>query len=129
MGTQLIIITGNLGKNPEVFTYESGDKKASFSVAVSESWKNKAGEKVEETEWFNVAMFRGLAGVAENYLQKGSKVYIEGKLKTRSYQDKDGQTKYATELIASKMSMLSSLSEQSNGQPQAQDEEQDDIPF
>jgi single-strand DNA-binding protein len=133
MGTQIIIITGNLGKDPEIFTYESGDKKASFSVAVSESWKNKAGEKVEETEWFNVAMFRGLAGVAENYLKKGSKVYIEGKLKSREYQDKEGQTRRATELIASKMTMLSTLAEANGGNPNPspnQAEETDsDVPF
>jgi single-strand DNA-binding protein len=115
MGTQIIIIT------------------ASFSVAVSESYKNKAGEKVEECEWFNVAMFRGLAGVAENYLKKGSKVYIEGKLKSREYQDKEGQTRRATELIASKMTMLSTLAEANGGNPNPspnQAEETDsDLPF
>lgn len=130
MGTQLIIITGNLGADPEIWTFEDGTKKASFSVAVSESYKNKAGEKVEETEWFNVVLYRGIAGVAEQYLKKGSKVYIEGKIKTRSYQDKDDQTRYTKELIGYKLTMLSSLQDQSHtGAPQPTEEETDDLPF
>lgn len=131
-GIQKIILIGNLGKDPEIHTFEDGSKKASFSLAVSESYKNKAGEKVESTEWFNIACFNGLAGVVENYLKKGSKVYIEGKNKTRSYDDKDGNKKYYTEVICNNLNMLGSLgdtSQQNTQQPDAQSSDDDDLPF
>lgn len=127
MGTQLIIITGNLGKDPETFTFESGDKKTSFSVAVSESYKDKQGNKIETTEWFNVVATKGLASVCEQYLKKGSKIYLEGKLRTKDY-EKDGEKRKFTELIAYKMTMLSTLSE-NQGQPQPKEEEIDELPF
>ncbi|MEP5485147.1 MAG: single-stranded DNA-binding protein, partial [Parasphingorhabdus sp.] len=88
-GINKVIIVGNLGKDPEVRTFANGGKVCNFSVATSESWKDKqSGERKEKTEWHNISIYNeGLAGVAERYLKKGSKVYLEGKLQTRKWQD------------------------------------------
>ena len=96
-----VILVGNLGKDPEVRSMQSGDKVCSFSVATSESWKDKAsGERKEKTEWHRVSIFnQNLVGIAERYLKKGSKVYIEGQLETRKYTDKDGVEKYSTDVV------------------------------
>ena len=96
-----VILVGNLGKDPEVRAMQSGDKVCSFSVATSESWKDKAsGERKEKTEWHRVSIFnQNLVGIAERYLKKGSKVYIEGQLETRKYTDKDGVEKYSTDVV------------------------------
>src|SRR5690606_28175684 len=103
-----VILIGNLGKDPEVRYLESGIPVARFPLATSETFKDKnTGEKREITDWHNVVLWRGLAQVAENYLKKGMKVYVEGKLKTRSWQDENNQTKYATEIVADQMTMLS----------------------
>lgn len=103
-----VIIVGNLGKDPEVRYLESGVGVANFPVATSESYKDRnTGEKVTQTEWHNVVMWRGLADVADKYLKKGHQVYIEGKLKTRNWQDKDGNTRYTTEIVADNMVMMS----------------------
>jgi len=100
-----IIIIGNLGKDPEVKEFESGNKVVNFSVATSEKYTNKAGERVEETEWHNVKFFGKLAEVCEKYLSKGSKVMVEGKMSTRSYES-NGETKYVTEIVGQNMEML-----------------------
>ncbi len=106
------ILIGNLGKDPEVRTLENGAKLARFSIATSESYTDKnTGERRDITDWHNVVLWRGLADIAEKYLTKGQKVYIEGKIKTRSWQDEAGQTKYATEVVADNMTMLSSRGE------------------
>ncbi len=102
------IIVGNLGKDPEVRYMPSGDAVANISVATTSKYKNKAGEMVEETEWHRISFFGKLAEVVEKYLKKGSQVYIEGKIKTRKYTDKDGVEKYATDIVASEMQMLGS---------------------
>ena len=96
-----VILVGNLGRDPEVKRLTSGDPVVNLSVATSESWKDKAsGERKERTEWHRVVIFNeNLAKVAENYLKKGSKVYIEGQLQTRKYTDKDGHEKYTTEVV------------------------------
>ena len=96
-----VILVGNLGRDPEVKRLPSGDAMVNLSVATSESWKDKAsGERKERTEWHRVVIFNEhLAKVAENYLRKGSKVYIEGQLQTRKYTDKDGNEKYSTEVV------------------------------
>ncbi len=98
-----VILVGNLGKDPEVRTLPSGGKVANLSIATSESWKDKnTGERKEKTEWHRVSIFsEGLAGICEKYLRKGSKVYVEGQLQTRKWQDKDGQDKYTTEIVLS----------------------------
>ncbi len=103
-----VILIGNLGKDPEVRRLENGTVVASFSLATSESYTDRTtNEKRETTDWHNIVVWRGLAEVVEKYLRKGSKVYIEGKLKTRSWQDKEGITKYTTEVVADEMTMLS----------------------
>ncbi|RVT43757.1 single-stranded DNA-binding protein [Sphingobium algorifonticola] len=96
-----VILVGNLGKDPEVKSFQNGGKVCNFSIATSESWKDRnTGEKKEKTEWHNVAIFsEGLVGVAERYLRKGSKVYIEGQLRTRKWQDQQGNDRYTTEVV------------------------------
>jgi len=139
-GINKAIIIGRLGNDPETRYLPNGDSVTNISVATSESWKDKnTGEKVEKSEWHRVTFFRKLAEIAGQYLKKGSKVYIEGKLKTRKY-EKDEQTHYSTEIIADTMQMLDSRGDgQSNGSDnsrqdsttQGQTEDFDDrsIPF
>lgn len=108
-GINKVILVGNLGRDPEVRYSQGGDAIANLAVATSESWKDKTtGEQVEKTEWHRVVMFRRLGEIAGEYLKKGSKVYIEGKLQTRKWQDKEGQDRYTTEIVASEMQMLDS---------------------
>lgn len=96
-----VILVGNLGNDPDIRTMQSGDKVCNLSIATSESWKDKtSGEKKERTEWHRVVIFnQGILGIAERFLKKGSKVYIEGQLESRKYTDKDGQEKYTTEVV------------------------------
>lgn len=96
-----VILVGNLGRDPEVRTFQNGGKVCNFSVACSESWKDKnTGEKREKTEWVNVAVFNeGLVRVCEQYIKKGSKVYVEGQLQTRKWQDQSGADRYSTEVV------------------------------
>ncbi len=104
-----VIIVGNLGRDPETRYMPSGDAMTNIAVATTDKWKDKAsGEQKEATEWHRVAMFGKLAEIAGQYLKKGSQVYIEGKLRTRKWQDKDGVEKYTTEIIADTMQMLGS---------------------
>lgn len=146
-GVNKVILVGNLGKDPEVRALETGVKVARFSLATTESYKDRnTGERVDQTEWHNIVLWRGLAEVSERYLKKGSQVYIEGKLQTRSYEDKDGVTKYSTEIVGQTMTMLggrggdssssspssSSQAEESksiNTQAAAADDETNDLPF
>jgi single-strand DNA-binding protein len=106
-GVNKVILVGNLGKDPEVRTLENGSKVASFSLATSENYKDRnTGETITNTEWHNIVMWRGLADVAERFLKKGSQIYLEGKLRSRSYQDKEGVTKYITEIEGKELTML-----------------------
>ena len=105
-GINKVILVGNLGKDPEVRTIQSGAQVAKFSLATSESYTNKEGQKIENTEWHNVVLWRGLATIAEKYLKKGNKVYIEGKIRYRQYEDKNGVKKYITEIEAVEMMLL-----------------------
>ncbi len=105
-GVNKVILVGNLGKDPEVRYLEGGTAVANFSLATTETYKDKGGNRVEQTEWHNVVLWRGLAEVAEKYLKKGSQVYVEGKLRTRAWDDKDGVKRYSTEIIADNMTML-----------------------
>lgn len=107
-GINKVILVGNLGKDPEVRHLEGGATVANFPLATSESYKDKSGNKVEHTEWHNVVVWRGLAEVAEKYLKKGTTIYVEGKLRTRSWEDKEGVKKYTTEIIADSFTMLGS---------------------
>jgi single-strand DNA-binding protein len=104
-GINKVILIGHLGKDPEVRYLEGGVSVASFPLATSETF-NKDGRKVEQTEWHNIVMWRSLADVAAKYLQKGKLVYIEGKLRTRSFEDKEGIKKYTTEIVAENFTML-----------------------
>ena len=113
-----VILIGNLGKDPEVRYLESGVAVCNFSIATGETYKDKnSGEKVTHTEWHNIVLWRGLAEVAEKYLKKGAKIYIEGKLRTRSWQDQEGQTKYTTEILGDNMTMLGKAGESSTESP------------
>lgn len=150
-GVNKAIIVGRLGKDPEVRHLESGVAVASFPVATSENYKDRTtGERKEVTEWHNVVLWRGLAEVAEKYLNKGDMVYIEGKLRTRSW-EKEGVTRYTTEIVGDNMTMLTpkgssgqsqeyvsepmgssapkESSTSSNSELQQQDSDVDDLPF
>jgi single-strand DNA-binding protein len=108
-GINKVILVGNLGRDPEVRYTPSGAAVANLAVATSESWKDKqTGEQQERTEWHRVVMFNRLGEIAGEYLKKGSKVYIEGKLQTRKWQDNSGQDRYTTEIVANEMQMLDS---------------------
>ena len=105
-----VILIGNLGKDPEIRRLENGAIVASFSIATSESFTDKnSGEKKEITDWHDIVLWRGLAEIAEKYIRKGTKIYVEGKLKKRSWQDKEGNTKYNTEVIGEELTILSRL--------------------
>ncbi|QDJ13230.1 single-stranded DNA-binding protein [Mergibacter septicus] len=108
-GVNKVIIVGNLGNDPELRTFPNGDAVANISVATSERWQDKqTGEWREVTEWHRIVLFRRLAEIAGEYLRKGSKVYVEGKLKTRKWQDQNGQDRYSTEIQADNLQMLDS---------------------
>jgi len=106
-GVNKVILVGNLGKDPEVRHLESGVMVANFPLATTETYRDRnTGERRQTTEWHNVVLWRGLAEISEKYLKKGNQVYIEGKLRTRSWQDQEGNTRYTTEVIADNMTML-----------------------
>jgi single-strand DNA-binding protein len=106
-GVNKVILVGNLGNDPDMKYMPSGDAVTTISIATSESWKDKqTGERREKTEWHRVTLFRGLGKVAGEYLRKGSKVYIEGKLETRKWQAPDGSDRYSTSIIADSLQML-----------------------
>ena len=119
-GINKVILIGNLGQDPEVRYMPNGGAVTNISVATSETWKDKnTGEQQERTEWHRVVMFRRLAEIAGEYLKKGSKVYIEGRLQTRKWQDQQGNDRYTTEIVADQMQMLDSRSAGGVRQPAA----------
>lgn len=118
-GINKVILVGNLGKDPEIRSVNDGRKVASFSLATTETYKNKNGEKVENTEWHNIVYFGAIAEVIEKYLRKGSQIYVEGKIRTRSYDDKEGNKRYITEIVGDQMTMLGSAN-RSGGSPSAE---------
>lgn len=139
-GVNKVILVGNLGKDPEIRHLDNGVAVANFSLATTESYTNKQGERVNQTEWHNIVLWRGLADIAEKYLKKGNSVYIEGKIITRKWEDKDGNTRYSTDIVADKMTMLGSKQESSPiSQPKNNEEinslnsseqlNNDDLPF
>lgn len=149
-GVNKVILIGNLGKDPEVRYMPNGQAVANVTIATSESWKDKnTGEQQEKTEWHRVVFWRRLAEIVGEYLKKGSKIYVEGKLQTRKWQDNQGQDRYTTEIVASEMQMLDSRgagganagsNNYSNSAPPSTDQSQapqmatagdfdDDIPF
>ena len=137
-GVNKVILVGNLGKDPEVRYLDSGVAVANFSLATTENYKNKQGEKVSQTEWHNIVLWRGLAEVAEKWLKKGSSVYIEGKIRTNKWEDKEGNTRYNTEILADNMTMLgnrinSEVSDINDSKTVSEiksvNDENDDLPF
>ena len=113
-GINKVILVGHLGKDPEVRYLDGGVTVASFPLATSETY-NKDGKKIEQTEWHNIVLWRGLADLAQNFLHKGSLAYIEGKLKTRSYDDKDGRKVYVTEVIGEQILLLDKKTDNNHG--------------
>lgn len=145
-GVNKVILVGNLGKDPEVRHLENGAAVANFSIATTESYKDKNGNRQDQTEWHNIVLWRGLAQIAEKYLRKGSQIYVEGKLRTRSWQDKDGNTRYTTEVVGDNMTMLGGRNNTSSneaptpeihnepmqstgGSANIESEDDDDLPF
>jgi single-strand DNA-binding protein len=110
MSVNKVILIGNLGKDPEIRYMPSGEAVANITVATSESWKDKNGEKQEKTEWHNVVFYRRLAEIVGEYLKKGSQIYVEGKITTEKWQDKEGKDRYTTKIVANEMKMLGSKS-------------------
>jgi len=129
-----VILIGNLGADPEVKTFDDGAKVATCSIATSESWKDKEGEKQEKTEWHRLVFWKGLAGVVEKFLKKGMPIYVEGKLQTRDY-EKDGVKHFITEVVVRDMQMLGRKEDGQGGavkppMPPAENApEDDDVPF
>ncbi len=112
-GINKVILVGNLGKDPEVRHLEGGSAVANFTLATSENYTDKNGQRVTQTEWHNVVLWRRQAEIAEKYLSKGRQVYIEGKLRTRSWTDRDGNTRYTTEVVGDVLQLLGSRPEES----------------
>ncbi len=110
-----VILIGNVGKDPEVRYIDNDVPVAHFPLATSETYRTRDGEKVTQTEWHNIVLWRGLARVAENYVKKGHALYIEGKIRTRSYEDRDGNKRYITEIVADNMQMLTRKGETPQG--------------
>ena len=124
-GVNKVVIIGNLGNDPETRYLPSGGAVTNITVATSESWKDKTtGQQQERTEWHRVSFFNKLAEIAGEYLRKGSKVYIEGQLRTRKWQDKDGKDCYTTEIISNEMQMLDSKPQDGQARPQGQQQHQ-----
>lgn len=111
MSVNKVILVGNVGKDPETRHLEGGNTVSKFSLATSEVYKNKDGEKITNTEWHNIVLWRGLAEIAEKYVKKGSQLYIEGRIRTRNYTDQDNNTRYITEIIGDSMQMLGKRSD------------------
>ncbi len=137
---------GHLGADPEIKTIESGSKVTNFSIATTERYKDKEGNPVDKTEWHNIVMWNKLAEIAEKWLKKGSQVYLEGSLRTRSWDDQNGNKRYTTEILARNMTMLGGAGGSSSGggqakaaapqqnqvnepQPSSLDDIDDDLPF
>ena len=142
MSVNKVILVGNLGKDPELRYTPSGTAVCTFSLATTERFKNKQGEQQDRTEWHNIVVWAGLAEVCGKYLTKGKQVYLEGRIQNRSYDDRDGNKRYITEIVANEMQMLGRAGEQNGGgrpttpaddfsqaPPEPQFNPDDDIPF
>lgn len=105
-GVNKVILIGNLGRDPEIQNFENGVKKAAFTLATTEAYKGKDGEKTTHTEWHNIVLWRGLADIAEKWLKKGQTIYLEGRIRRRDYEDKEGQKKFIFEILGDSMQML-----------------------
>lgn len=139
-GVNKAILLGNVGKDPEVRHLDNGRAVCNFSLATSETYKNKQGEKVTETQWHNIVLWSPLAEVAEKYVKKGTQLHIIGKITTRSWDDNDGNKRYTTEIVGREMIMLGNKSQGGGGQQQSSaaqtsatesipEDDTDDLPF
>ena len=117
MSLNKVILIGRLGRDPEVRYMPNGEAVCNFSVATSETWNDRNGQRVERTEWHNITMYRRLAEIAGQYLKKGSQVYLEGRIQSRKYQGKDGIERTAYDIIANEMKMLGGRNDNSGGAP------------
>ncbi len=129
MSVNKVILVGNVGKDPETRYLDENTAVCKFSLATSEVYRNKEGEKITQTEWHNIVLWRGLAQVAEKYVKKGSQLFIEGRIRSRSYDDRDGNKRYITEIVGDNMQMLGRKSDSNQGnadyqEPQSQATEQ-----
>jgi len=115
MSVNKVVLIGNVGKDPETRYLDKDTAVTRFPLATSETYRSREGEKVSNTEWHNIVLWRGLAVVAEKYVRKGSQIYIEGKIKTRSYDDKDGVKRYVTEIVADNMVLLGKRQDDEGG--------------
>lgn len=122
MSVNKVILVGNVGKDPEVRHLDSGVAVANFPLATSESYTAKNGERVTTTEWHNIVLWRGLADVAEKYVTKGRQLYIEGRIRTRSYDDKEGNKRYITEIYGDNMTMLGTKSDNQGSSSQQENQ-------
>lgn len=132
MSVNKVILVGRLGKNPDVKTMTNGESVTNVTLATSENWKDKTGQKQEKAEWHNLVFYRRLAEIAGQYLSKGSQIYIEGKLQTRKWQTKEGQDRYTTEVIVNEMQMLGGKTSDQTIQANSQrpiDADDTNIPF
>ena len=116
MSVNKVILVGNVGKDPETRYLEGGTAVCSFPLATSETYRNRDGERVTNTEWHNIVLWRGLAEVAEKYVRKGSQLYIEGRIRTRSWDDREGNKRYTTEIVGDNMQMLGRRADDQAGQ-------------
>lgn len=140
-GVNKVILLGNLGKDPEIRNLESGAKVASFSLATNRSYKGQDGKRVEETEWHNIVLWGNLADLAEKFLAKGRQVFIEGRIKTRQWDDKDGVKRYTTEIVGENMTFVGGREQREDNGPEqdsgvsqpsagaAMPDDNDDLPF
>ncbi len=122
MSVNKVILVGNLGKDPELRYTSGGTAVATFSLATSERYKDRSGEQQEKTEWHNIVAWRNLAEICGKYLHKGKQVYIEGRIQTRSYDDRDGNKRYITEIVADQMQMLGSRDDTGGGRSRGGDD-------
>ena len=141
MSINKVILIGNAGKDPEVKYLESGTPVCTLPLATSETYTNKSGEKVTNTEWHNIVLWRGLAEIAQKYVKKGTQIYVEGKIRSRSWDDKDGNKRYITEIVADSLQLLGRKPDDGHAAPQetkaapeadtspVSNEPADDLPF
>jgi len=131
MSVNKAILVGFVGNDPEVRYLDSGTPVCNFRMATSETYKNKAGERVTTTEWHNIVLWRGLAEVAEKYVKKGTQIYVEGRIRTRAWDDRDGNKRYTTEIVGDTMQLLGKKSDDSSGDsnaPSGQEENMNNAP-
>ncbi len=125
MSVNKVILVGNVGKDPDTRYLEGGTAVCSFPLATSETYRNRDGERITNTEWHNIVLWRGLAEVAEKYVKKGSQLFIEGRIRTRSWDDRDGNKRYTTEIVGDNMQMLGRRSDDSGAREEQQSSPQE----